>query len=245
MRVLQSTPLFRCFHGDLRPRSPEKHAHLGLDRRERGARLASAALDARRAMGQAAQVLVLGLDPGFASCGYAVLRVDAGVARCVALGVVRTKKSAKRLRVLATDDNMRRAKEIARALRSLLEYGALDPTRKHGPARLVCAESMSSPRNSSSASKMAMTWGALIALCDERGLPLLQASPQQVKVRACGKSTASKEEVERAMRKQYAGLGKLVKHLPDGEHEHAFDALAVAHACLDSEEARLARAFSA
>lgn len=191
-------------------------------------------------------MLVLGLDPGFSSCGYAVLLHDGRQLGVVSMGVLRTKKSSKKLKVLAADDNVRRCRELARALRGLLDGGPLEPKLGAGldalfgdKVKIVCAEKMSFPRSSSVAAKMAMTWGALTALCEVRNLPLLQASPQEVKKRVTGAADASKEQVERAMRRRFPAAQKLVRKLPKGQHEHAWDALASAVACLDSDEVRM------
>lgn len=191
--------------------------------------------------------LILGIDPGFASLGFAVLRLEAAGPEVVTLGVVRTKKSDKKQRVLAADDNIRRCREIARPLDSLMTFGtsgyvprALRDPGDDRAVRLVCAEKMSFPRNASAAAKMAMSWGMIVANLEHYGLPLLQASPQDVKRRVTGSASASKEEVQAALKKRFGrGLGRMVKALPEGEHEHAFDALASAVACLDSEEGRL------
>lgn len=199
--------------------------------------------------------LVLGLDPGFTSLGFAVVALGKTPEedRVVTLGVVRTKASDKKQRVLVADDNIRRCRELSRPVRGLIAFGNSAGGTEHetrgvqalfeaAPVLLVAAEKMSFPRNSSAAAKVAMTWGLIVANLERRGLPLLQASPQEVKRRVTGKADASKEAVEAAMIKRFGrGLLRMLKSLPEGQHEHAFDALAVVVACLDSEEGRMAR----
>lgn len=196
--------------------------------------------------------LVLALDPGFASCGYAVLAPGAipSEDRVVMIGVLRTKLSPKKHRVMSADDNIRRCREIASPLESLMVSASLDYIhRPYGGlfenrslVRLVCAEKMSFPRNSSAAAKMAMTWGLIVGNLHRFGLPLVQASPQQVKKTSAGDSSATKDQVEKAMVKRFGkGLYRMLKGVPETQHEHAFDALAVGVTCLDSEEGRMVR----
>lgn len=202
--------------------------------------------------------LVLGLDPGFASFGYAVLALPTGGLAedpaVVALGTLRTKGTDKKQRVLAADDNIRRARELAVPIRTLIHIGHVGASRDGGPKpvmgglfdergiALVCAEKMSFPRSSSAAAKMAMSWGMIVANLERRGVPLLQASPQDVKRRVTGNASASKEEVERAMVKRFGrGLYRMLGKTPKTQHEHAFDALAVVIACLGSEEGLMLR----
>lgn len=197
--------------------------------------------------------LVLGVDPGFASCGFAVLSLGDSEAddQVVTLGVLRTKPSSNKQRVLATEDNVRRARDLATSMRALHDCGSMIPVTHRGVAalfeggdriRLVCAERMSFPRSASAAAKVAMVWGLIVANLERRGVPLLQASPQDVKKRVAGNPAATKEAVELAMLKRFGrGLHRMLKAVPKGEHEHAFDALASIVACLDSEEGRMAR----
>jgi len=196
--------------------------------------------------------LVIGIDPGFASFGWAMLTPDGEV---VGLGVLRTAPSDKKAKVLASHDNVRRTRELARDFGALLDgrmpgkpeeyqhtpFGQA-PSEGGAAVRLIAAESMSFPRNASAASKMAMAWGMIVGAATLRDLPLVQASPQTVKKRICGDMKASKKDIENAMVARYGqGLFRMLKGVPAGSHEHAFDALAVARACLDSDEARMLR----
>jgi Holliday junction resolvasome RuvABC endonuclease subunit len=211
--------------------------------------------------------LVLGIDPGFASLGFAVVELGESTSApygaglithadmVVQIGVLRTKKSAKKQRVLSADDNIRRGRELALPIRGLFDCGSMMPVKggqgisalfaANDKIRLVCAEKMSFPRSSSAAAKVAMAWGMIISNLELRGLPLVQATPQEVKARTVGKATASKEEVQAAMIRRFGkGLLRMLKTVPPSEHEHAFDALASVVACLDSEEGRMVRQLS-
>jgi len=190
----------------------------------------------------------LGIDPGFANVGFALCKcslLSSGtrVVEPVKAGLIRTEKSEKKLSVLASNDNTRRMREIAHAVDSLLgvgpEGGAL--------VRVICAESMSFPRNAGSAAKMAMSWGVLAALAHVRQAAVFQASPMQIKVHMCGKKTASKEDIREAVDKATDGVlvGMLVDHrgnaLTRKEFlEHPYDAMAAVLTCLESEALQFA-----
>ena len=62
------------------------------------------------------------------------------------MGVIRTEKSSAKRQVRASEDNLDRAKEIAEEIQKLV---------KDYNIQLICAETMSYPRNSSAAAKMA------------------------------------------------------------------------------------------
>lgn len=182
---------------------------------------------------------VLGLDPGFANLGYAVVLFHAdGHEEPVRMGVFRTDKSTKKQNVLAADDNLRRAREIVRFLRTL--------AKEHN-IKALCAETMSYPRNSSTAAKMSLCWGAIAYLSEEFDIPIVQATPQSLKKSVAGKKTASKTGVQRALYKAYGkdALKALLPGVAASLLEHPYDALGAVAACRDSEVLRIARKMTA
>lgn len=188
------------------------------------------------------QAYVLGIDPGFASIGYAIVAIGPDADRdCpVKMGLIKTSKSSAKRNVRASEDNLDRAKEIAAELQKLLTLY---------PATLICAETMSYPRNAAAAAKMAMCWGVLAAIAQQKHLPLTQASPQEVKKAVCGKKDASKTDVQQALGAlfpaQLTGSGHLCSKVPPSAQEHPYDALAAVIACRDSEVFLLARRMAA
>lgn len=102
---------------------------------------------------------VVCLDPGFAACGWAILRLDPSCDRVEAMGVLRTEKDSRKQKVLATDDNMRRAKELYQGLRAVL-------ARAPG-AVAVAAEAMCFTRHASVAAKVSIVWGLVAASPEE------------------------------------------------------------------------------
>lgn len=174
-------------------------------------------------------IIALGLDPGFASVGFALVEIHPVRETVVKLGVIHTEKSGAKQNVLAADDNVRRARELFIAL-----------NREGAWVKVVCAEAMSFPRHAPAAAKMAMGWGVIAALAEMRGWPIVQASPQAIKKSLCGARNASKQDVEHALTVRY-GQMPWAEEVPRGQQEHAFDALAAVVCCLDSEVIRLAR----
>jgi crossover junction endodeoxyribonuclease RuvC len=176
--------------------------------------------------------LVLGLDPGFASLGHTLVELDRERATIKAVGVFRTAKLSTKQHVLAADDNLRRARDISAFLTTLC--GRWDP-------KAICAESMSFPRNASAAAKVAMAWGTIAACSDRLGIPVVQASPQHVKLAVCGRKDASKEDVQAALRQRFPELPGFLDKTPTGQLEHPYDAVGAVVACMDSEVLRLLR----
>jgi Holliday junction resolvasome RuvABC endonuclease subunit len=189
-------------------------------------------------------IKVLGIDPGFASTGWVLVELRPGsIVDVTKVGVVRTEKATKKQNVLASNDNFKRAREISRAIRSLI----FEPTPVDAPVpyRLsvtaLCAESMSFPRNASTAAKMAMCWGVVADICEDEGLPLLMATPKEIK-KAVNATDSSKEAVQLALDSRFGSKLKELNdaaHIPAGFREHVYDALAAVIACLDGELIRL------
>lgn len=179
-------------------------------------------------------MILLGVDPGFASIGLAALDLETD--RVVRFGVFRTAKDDRKGRTLAVEDNVRRAREIAVALASIVDE--LDPIA-------IAAEAMSFPRSSSVAAKLALTWGVLVAMAEHHGLAIVQASPQEVKRGTCGRKDASKEDVAAELRRRWPELDVLEDAIPKSQREHPYDALAAAAVATTSDVVRLGRRAAA
>jgi len=175
------------------------------------------------------EIRVLGIDPGFASIGLAVVRLTDIGEQPELLKVFSTEKSAKKLNVMASADNVRRARELSDVITSLIERYNI---------KLICAESMSFPRSSSIAAKMAMCWGAMSAISQIKNIPILQATPMQIKKKICGVKSASKADIEESIRIKYGDIIETLienEHICKTEREHPIDALAAIVACSESE----------
>ena len=142
---------------------------------------------------------VLGVDPGLAATGYALLRDDLSVAAC---GCIRT----------APGPDGERLAEIVRRVRELLDAR---------PAAEAAFEELFVGRNRSSALGVAQARGALLALLAERGVPVYEYKPSRVKQLLTGYGMAGKAQLGRMLALQ-------VRDAPEGIDEHAADAIAVA-----------------
>lgn len=175
--------------------------------------------------------VLIGVDPGMANFGWAVVALGPGTMRVLSLDIVRTEKSQKKRNVLASDDNVRRLREVSKTVWALAS--------NHNVSGF-CLESMSFPRSASAAAKMAMTWGVVCAVAEALQIPIFQASPQQIKLKLCGQKDASKDDVEAAVKKAFPEASKLLK-APRSVQNHAWDAVAAAMTCADSEVVRMVR----
>lgn len=164
---------------------------------------------------------ILAFDPGFASFGaVAVSLQDPEHPVLLDWEFFETKKSQRKER-RDVDDRVVRAAYLYRELRAFM--------LKHKPLAF-CAEAFSPSRDASASSKVALAWGLIVALSEERCIPIVQPSPQDVKLAVAGSRSASKEDVKLAVDRILPGLepalvqGKLAR----GKWEHVYDALAVA-----------------
>lgn len=179
--------------------------------------------------------IVMGVDPGLAHMGWGILQLHKTTEKVLALGVIVTEKSTKKLNVLASDDNLRRARELYRALMLVVS--------KYEPAA-IAIEAKSYPRNASAAAKTSMSWGVLASISESLNLPVCQASPQRVKKCLTGKIKSEKEEVQEALNNKFGTqilLDAGIEGIKKSDREHPYDALAVAVTCLDSDLIRLLR----
>ena len=178
-------------------------------------------------------VRILGLDGGFACMGYGVIELSQASEKILDLGVIQTEKSDKKRAVRASDDNLRRARELAEHLELLMARYDI---------RAVACESMSFPRSASVAQKLGIAWGVVATVVHLRRLPVVQASPQEVKKKLCGKRDASKEDVQHALALRFEdAFVERTRVMNKGVREHPADALAAVVACLDSDVIRAMR----
>lgn len=179
--------------------------------------------------------IVIGIDGGLANMGWAVVELHPTYEKIIALGTFSTDKSDKKSKVLAADDNFRRARELSKELHALFN--------KYKPAA-VCMEAQSFPRSSSAAAKTAMSLGILASIVDVMGIPVCMCSPQQLKKFTTGKIKSEKEEVQAFIHTRYgeASLKSAgIDHIKNAKKEHPYDALAAICTCLDSDIIMLLR----
>jgi crossover junction endodeoxyribonuclease RuvC len=188
-------------------------------------------------------LIIMGIDPGFAACGWALVRLRPTAEEVLGLGVIETEKSDKKRQVRASDDNLRRARELTSELQVVLEQ------RGGERVAVLAAEAQSWPRNAGAVAKVGIAWGVVAALATIHSVSVVQASPQEVKKAICGRKDASKEAIAEAMLSWAAPRGAadairaMRAEVAGAKHEHAWDALAAVVTCLDSELVRMGRAL--
>jgi crossover junction endodeoxyribonuclease RuvC len=121
---------------------------------------------------------VLGIDPGLATTGIAVVERDRGVLRPVVVGVIRTSGDAD----LAT-----RLMELGDQVRALIE--------EHRPDA-VAAERLFFNSNVATAIRVAQASGAALAAAARGGLEVHEYTPTAVKQSVVGVGNATKQQVQ-------------------------------------------------
>ena len=149
--------------------------------------------------GAEANGLILGIDPGLAGTGFALLSGSNLVLSCSTLVTSPGRDGA---RLLA----------ITSHLRALLT--------EHPPSE-ASLEELFMGRNATSAIGVAQARGAILAVLEECGVPVFEYKPSQVKMVLTGYGNADKAQIARM-------LGAQVK-VPEGRVDaHAMDAIAIA-----------------
>ena len=161
-------------------------------------------------------MVILGIDPGFTSLGWALLDLSEAQPRCVGAGVIRTKPDNT---IKRCDDNVRRIGILTKALRRL--YQAHD-------CILIAAEAQSWTSFQKPDRALAMTWGSIGAIAEIWGIPVLQFRPQEIKKAICNDSSASKKSIENALGSTIEGASSRLAPISKTQRNHAADALGAA-----------------
>jgi crossover junction endodeoxyribonuclease RuvC len=148
-------------------------------------------------------VKVVGIDPGTAACGYAVVEHRDGRLRAIDHGCWRTSSGT----------------PIAERLRAIFE-GVGDLIATHRPDAVALEESYVGA-DARTALSVGQARGAILVACARAGVVSREYPPGQVKSAVCGYGQADKTQVQR-MVKTLLGLDKAPTP------NHAADALAVA-----------------
>lgn len=147
-------------------------------------------------------MVVLGIDPGIATCGYGVIRGIGQRAEALAFGVVVTK---------ADEPAAERLMQIHEALSEIM--------RQYSPDR-VAVERLYFNRNVGSAIAVGQARGVALLAAAQHGLLVREYTPPEVKQAVSGYGAAEKGQVMRMVR-SILGLG------PEPMRDDAADALAI------------------
>jgi len=148
-------------------------------------------------------VRVVGIDPGLADCGYAVVEARGRTVVAIEYGCWQTAASLPTGRRLLT-----------------LFTGVTDLVLKHQPDTVAIEESFVG-RDPRGALVVGQVRGAIVVACALAGYPCVQYAPASVKQAVCGYGRAEKAQVQQ--------MAKAMLHLErTPTPTHAADALAVA-----------------
>ena len=189
--------------------------------------------------------LAVGVDPGFANTGIAVVKLeDDGRARCLAVRFLHTPadKKAKQHGLRTDADDLRRFGLIfdatARAIdRSGAKVVGLE-TYKIAGARGAPGLARQAGGN---AWKVSTSYGVCVGAALSRGCKVFAHSPAELKVISCGRVAASKEDVMRGLAARCLDVHETVerhfeqlraerKVAAKSKYEHCYDA--IGHALL-------------
>ena len=150
-------------------------------------------------------MVILGIDPGTATTGYGVIKLNPEP-ECIAYGCVETPK------------------EMARGDRlCLLETGIEALLNEHKPD-VVAVEALFFAKNAKTAIAIAEAKGVILLCIARYKLPVHEFSPPQIKMTVTGQGKADKQQIQRMVQQQL-NLSEIPK--PDD----AADGLAIAITC--------------
>jgi len=168
-------------------------------------------------------MVILGIDPGFVSLGWALLDFSGARPRCLGAGVIRTKANPKARKC---DDNKARIAKLARELRAI--------EQAHEPV-IIAAEAQSWTRFQKADRALAMAWGCIATLGELHAIPVLQFTPQEIKRSVAGGGSASKEAVQQALETHIDGAAEHLAAIAKTQQNHAADALGAAYKALEHD----------
>ena len=178
----------------------------------------------KKAWVDATTLTVLGVDPGFAAMGLAVLeKSTTGPVKTLELRSVKTQKSSKKalrgMRIAA--DDQRRITELHNALaETAVKYNV------HAIAYEVYQPFKAQGGNAWKASRAE---GMVQCFALERQLLLLPFLPVDLKLAIVGKRSASKLEVQQGLYQKAENFEAMIDEILKGEREHVADAAGYAY----------------
>jgi crossover junction endodeoxyribonuclease RuvC len=123
-------------------------------------------------------MIVLGIDPGTATTGFGVLRVDGSRVRVLDVGVILTP---------ARDPLPQRLRSIYEGVNTLMDT--------HQPDT-VATERLFFGRNTTNALSVGRAIGVVLLAVAQRSLPWAEYTPMQVKIAVTGYGGADKQQVQ-------------------------------------------------
>jgi crossover junction endodeoxyribonuclease RuvC len=126
-------------------------------------------------------MIVLGIDPGTAALGYGIIERNGGGLRAVDFGVLKT------------------SPELSLPERLLAVHTLVtDLIELHAPA-LVGVERLFFSRNAQTAFGVGQARGVVLLAAAQHGIPVREATPNEIKNAVAGYGSADKEQVQRML----------------------------------------------
>lgn len=147
---------------------------------------------------------VLGIDPGYARCGYAVLNYRGNSIEWLDSGVIETQ---------ASDDLSTRMAWVFRSIELIIT--------QHQPD-LIAMEQLYFARNVTTGLKVAMVRGIIATMAGLHQINLTEPTPKEVKVAVTGNGAAEKFQIQFM-------LQRLLKVNHPVKYDDEWDAMAVAY----------------
>ncbi len=129
-------------------------------------------------------MIVLGIDPGLARMGYGVIEKTGNRALHISHGCITTSKD-----------------ELSAGARlNHLYRGLEDLFIEHHPER-AAVEKLFFSKNITSAMGVAEVRGIILLICEQKGIPVTEYTPNQVKQAITGSGRADKKQVQEMIRR--------------------------------------------
>ena len=162
--------------------------------------------------------VILAVDPGLATCGYAVVYPRTG--GVVELGTLTTKPTA----------GVHESTDRTRRLRT--QVAQLDAIARRNGCTTIAAEAMSfgGPGRFAMAISLCLSWGGLVGLAHALDAELLEVPPktwQHALLGTDGTGRVDYEHVFAALSSFVGKQGDALAAIPEGQRNHALDAVGV------------------
>lgn len=173
-------------------------------------------------------MIVAGLDPGLQYVGYALVNFNPDRSRdLLALGTVYTQPSERKGSVRQMSDTTRRAREV---------WSEIRHAWKDWPQAICCETPIPNLRNSTVRARIGFTVGSVVLYAELLDIPLLEATPGEIKLALFGRRSATKENVLDRMGQVYPNAPWPTTKAKGANSiemaSHAADALGAIEACL-------------
>jgi crossover junction endodeoxyribonuclease RuvC len=155
-------------------------------------------------------MIILGIDPGSAIIGYAIInKSDKKILSVVDFGCI------------MTDKFMSSGEKLKKNYKEILKL-----IEKYRPD-LVSIESLYFFKNLKTIIPVSQTKGVILLACAQKNIPITEFTPLQVKMAVCGYGRAEKKQVQEMMKK-ILDLDNFDFKQKNRKKDDAFDALGVA-----------------